>query len=219
MARNPSPIIPSNPVYPYTLFGHSHPSGHSSQEDRPYVQQSCACFWCTSHYNPQIRMNQKARNSKGQNSKAGQARQAGKSGQARQSKKSGEDPKGIQAPKVPRRRRAAQSTGQYTVRSFLDAGYMFSEDVDPANAILPAGKLITHKSFTYALHVQIDWEGVDTEGNPYKPTWEVAYKTTLDGSAWRAFVSKKRALPGNNDWSIADIPVKRNARPGKHISL
>jgi hypothetical protein len=163
-------------------------------------------------------MDQKARNSKGQNSKARQTGQARQARQARQSKKSGEDPKGIQAPKVPRRRRAAQSTGQYTVRSFLDAGYMFSEDVDPANAILPAGKLITHKSFTYALHVQIDWEGVDTEDNPYKPTWEVADKTTLDGSAWRAFVSKKRALPGNNDWSIADIPVKRNARPGKHIS-
>jgi hypothetical protein len=160
-------------------------------------------------------MNQKARNSKGQNSKARQARQARQAGQ---SKKSGEDPKGVQAPKGPRRRRAAQSTGQYTVRSFLDARYMFSEDIDPANAILPAGKLITHKSLTYALHVQIDWEGVDTENNPYKPTWEVADKTTLDGSAWRAFVSKKRALSGNNDWSIADIPVKRNARPGKHIS-
>jgi len=212
MARNPSPIIPSNPVYPYTLFGPSHPSGPSSQEDRPYLQQLCKCPWCEAHYTPQIRMDQKARNSKAQNSKAGQARQA------RQSKKSGEDPKGIQAPKVPRRRGEAQSTGEYTVRSFLDAGYMFSEDVDPANAILPAGKLITHKSLTYALHVQIDWEGVDSEDNPYKPTWEVADKTTLDGSAWRAFVSKKRALPGNNDWSIADIPVKRNARPGKHIS-
>jgi hypothetical protein len=169
-------------------------------------------------------MDQKAKgqkDSKAQNSKARQARQARqaeKSGQARQSKKSGEDPTGIQAPKAPDHRGEAQSTGEYTVRSFLDARYMFSEDVDPANAILPAGKLITHKSFTYALHVQIDWEGVDTEDNPYKPTWEVADKTTLDGSAWRAFVSKKRALPGNKHWSIADIPVKRNARPGKHIS-
>jgi hypothetical protein len=166
-------------------------------------------------------MDQKARNSKGQNLKgrqagpARQALQARKSGKELQSKKSGEDPTGIQAPD---HRGAAHSTGEYTVRSFLDARYMFSEDVDPANAILPAGKLTRHNSFTYALHVKIDWAGVDTENNPYKPTWEVADKATLEGSAWRAFVSKKRAVSGNNEWSIADIPVKRNARPGKHIS-
>jgi hypothetical protein len=162
-----------------------------------------------------------SKDSKGQKSKgrqARQARQARKSGQELQSKKSGEDPKGIQVPKAPDHRGAAQSTGEYTVRSFLDARYMFSEDVDPANAILPAGKLTTHKALTYALHVKIDWDGVDTEGNPYKPTWEVADKTTLQGSAWRAFVSKKRAVSGNKHWSVADIPVKRNARPGKHIS-
>jgi hypothetical protein len=166
----------------------------------------------------------KPRDSKGQNSKGRQARQARQAPQARksgkelQSKKSGEDPTGIQAPKAPDHRGAAHSTGEYTVRSFLDARYMFSEDVDPANAILPAGKLTKHNSFIYALHVKIDWDGVDTEDNPYKPTWEVADKATLEGSAWRAFVSKKRAVSGNNEWSIADIPVKRNARPGKHIS-
>jgi len=164
-------------------------------------------------------MDQKSqKDSKAQNSKARQARQARPARKSGSSLKSGEDPTGIQAPNAPDHRGAAQSTGEYTVRSFLDARYMFSEDVDPANAILPGGTLITHKSLTYALHVKIDWDGVDTEGNPYKPTWEVADKTTLDGSAWRAFVSKKRTLPGNNDWSIADIPVKRNARPGKHIS-
>jgi hypothetical protein len=129
-------------------------------------------------------MDQKSqKDSKAQNSKARQARQARPARKSGSSLKSGEDPTGIQAPNAPDHRGAAQSTGEYTVRSFLDARYMFSEDVDPANAILPGGTLITHKSLTYALHVKIDWDGVDTEGNPYKPTWEVADKTTLDGSA------------------------------------
>ena len=66
--------------------------------------------------------------------------------------------------------------------------------------------------------MKIDWEGVDSEGKPYEPTWEVAAPTTLEGEAWRAFVSQKRRLSGNKNWSVADIPFKRNARPGKGIA-
>ena len=110
-------------------------------------------------------------------------------------------------------------SGEYTVRSFLDARYMFSENVDPDTAILPCpGALTQHSPLTYALHVLIDWEGVDSEGRPYKPTWEVADNTTVTGEAWRSFVSKKRRLSGNKNWSVADIPFKRNARPGKHVA-
>ena len=175
-------------------------------------------------------MDQKDRNSKAQNSKAResgkareareaiQARQARQAREARQARKSGKDtrdPDGEQDTKATKRRRAVQRSDEYTVRSFLDARYMFAEDVDPDTAILPAGKLTRYGALTHALHVQIDWEGVDTVNNPYKPTWEVADSTTLEGSAWRAFVSKKRALTRNKDWSVADITFKQNARPGK----
>ena len=153
-------------------------------------------------------MDQKDRNSKAQNSKAREARKSGKAAH---------DPEGEQDTKATKRRRAAQRSDEYTVRSFLDARYMFAEDVDPDTAILPAGKLTKYESLTHALHVQIDWEGVDTANNPYKPTWEVADSTTLEGSAWRDFVSKKRALTKKKDWSVADIPFKQNARPGKHM--
>ena len=232
MARNPSPISPSDPVSPYTPSdpsgissisgsGHSGPTSPAGQDDDLYLQESCACTWCASHPAPQIRMDQKAQNSKTQNPKARKSA-SGKARQALQSRKSGkdtQDPEGEQDTntKATKRRRAVQRSDEYTVRSFLDARYMFAEDVDPDRAILPAGKLTRSGSLTHALHVKIDWDGVDTANNPYKPTWEVADSTTLEGSAWRAFVSKKRALTGNKDWSVADIPFKRNARPGKHM--
>lgn len=98
---------------------------------------------------------------------------------------------------------------------------MFAHNVDRASAIIPAGgaSLLTKRTqLTYALHVLIDWDGTDAEGKPYKPTWEVADTTTLDGVAWRAFAAKKRRLTGNKNWSVADIPFKRNARPGKTIA-
>lgn len=134
---------------------------------------------------------------------------------------------GRQASEKKRDSRAARtahqaSADEYTVRSFLDAKYMFAHNVDRASAIIPAGgaSLLTNKrtQLTYALHVLIDWDGTDAEGKPYKPTWEVADTTTLDGVAWRAFAAKKRRLTGNKNWSVADIPFKRNARPGKTIA-
>jgi hypothetical protein len=101
---------------------------------------------------------------------------------------------------------------------------MFADNVDRASAIIPASgssgsSVLTKRAqLTYALHVLIDWDGTDAEGRPYKPTWEVADTTTVEGVAWRAFVTKKRRLTGNKNWSVADIPFKRNARPGKTIA-
>jgi len=95
---------------------------------------------------------------------------------------------------------------------------MFAHDVDLASAIIPAGALTKHAQLTYALHVLIEWDGTDSEGKQYKPTWEVADTTTMEGVAWRAFVTKKRRLTGNSNWSVADIPLKRNARPGKSVA-
>ena len=205
-------------------------SGQRNVPDVLYTQSSCACTWCGAHPVPE----QKDR----QEPKARQAPKDRQEPKARQSPKARQEPKARQAPKArqepkareeakareaPKAREAEQSdscAGEYTVRSFLDARYMFSENVDLNTAILPCpgAPLTKHSSLTYALHVLIDWEGVDSEGKPYKPTWEVADNTTVTGEAWRSFVSKKRRLSGNKNWSVADIPFKRNARPGKHMA-
>ena len=190
-------------------------SAISGQRDVPdvlYTQSSCACTWCGAHPVPE----QKAR-------EAPKARQEPKGRQApkaRQEAKAREEAKARQETKAREAEQSDSCAGEYTVRSFLDTKYMFSENVNLNTAIIPdcPCALTKHSSLTYALHVLIDWEGVDSEGKPYKPTWEVADNTTFAGEAWRSFVSKKRRLSGNKNWSVADIPFKRNARPGKHVA-
>jgi hypothetical protein len=216
LVHRASPISPSRPS---DLSGIS---GPSRLDDRLYLQSLCVCTWCVAHptprYTGQIILDRKARKS-GEGLHAPKGRQAPK---VRREPTGRQDTKSRKEQPARKDHRAA-SADEYTVSSFLDAQYMFFENVDRISAMLPAGAIGSsaptgYSSLTYALHVKIEWEGADSEGKPYEPTWEVADPTTVEGEAWRAFVSQKRRISGNKNWSIADIPFEHNARPGKRIT-